>query len=142
MAKKRVGKSIDLSRVSEIKIFIKVLVQRIIISVISVYVQQCGLEDSQKDDFYDDLFNVEKEIVVILGDLSGHTGYNPEDHEDQHGGYDYGVRNKKNERIREFCAAMNMTVGNTLFKKRANQSLMRLFHQKPKELSERYKSLT
>lgn len=31
---------------------------------------------------------------------------------------DYGVRNKLEERVLEFCANMNITVGNTLFKKR------------------------
>ena len=33
--------------------FAKVLVQGIAISVISVYVPHCNLDNSQKDDFYD-----------------------------------------------------------------------------------------
>lgn len=53
---------------------IKVLVQEIIISLISFYVPQCGLDGSQKDDFHDSLVNdvkelEEREIVVIAGDL-------------------------------------------------------------------------
>ena len=48
-------------------IVIKVLVQGIIIWAISVYVPQCGLDDSQKEDLFDSLINVirkleEKEI--------------------------------------------------------------------------------
>ena len=35
-------------------------------------------------------------------------------------GYVYGVQNRKGGKILEFCAAMNMTVGTTLFKKREN----------------------
>ena len=43
-----------------------------------------------------------------------------EGYEEQHWGCGYGVRSKQGERILEFCAAMNMAVGNTLFKKRAS----------------------
>ena len=58
-------------------------------------------------------------IVVITGD-NGHNGSNPENYEDQHDGYGYGVRNKERERIIEFCAAINISVENTLSKKRAS----------------------
>ena len=37
-----------------------------------------------------------------------------ERNEDQHRGYGYGVRNYEEERFLEFCAAMNMKIGNTL----------------------------
>ena len=39
-------------------IAIKVFVQGINISVISIYTSQCGLDDSQKDNFYDSPINV------------------------------------------------------------------------------------
>ena len=41
-------------------IVIKIFVQGIIISVISVYVPQFGLDNIQKDDFYDSLINIVK----------------------------------------------------------------------------------
>ena len=43
------------------------------------------------------------------------TGNNPENYDEKTCcvGYGYGVRKKKGESIHEFCAAMNMTVGNT-----------------------------
>ena len=34
------------------------------------------------------------------------------DFDDQHGGYCYGVKKKEGERILEFQATMNMTIGN------------------------------
>ena len=43
---------------------------------------------------------------------------NPESCEGQHEDYGYGVTKKEGESIHEFCAAMNMTVENKLFKKR------------------------
>ena len=62
---------------------VKMLVQRIIISIISVYVQQRGLDESQKDGFYDSLIKDvgnlgEEEIVIITGDFNGHVDSNPE----------------------------------------------------------------
>ena len=45
------------------------------------YTPQCGLDDSQKDNFYESFINVvrklgEKGIVVIGGYLNGHLGSN------------------------------------------------------------------
>ena len=71
-------KVIGINRVSDRMIVIKILVMDIIISVISVYVPQCSLDDSEKDDFYDDsLINIvrqlgEKEIVVMTEDIESH----------------------------------------------------------------------
>ena len=119
-------KVIDTSRVSDRMIVVMLLVQRTIVSVILVYVPKSGLCDSQKDEFYDSLINVvrksgEKEIVVTAEDFnSHHNGSNSENHEVQHEGYDYGIRNKEGERILEFCASMKMTVRNALFKKRTS----------------------
>lgn len=44
----------------------------------------------------------------------------PQKTDNQHGNDGHGVRNKDGETIREIGAAMNMTVENTLFKKRAS----------------------
>ena len=62
MARKWVDKVTDISRVSDWVIVIKVLVQRIIISKISAYATECGLDDNQKDNFYDNLINVVRKL--------------------------------------------------------------------------------
>ena len=72
-------------------IVIKVLVQTIIISIISAYTPQSGLNDSQKNHFYNSLINVvrnlwKKETEVIADGLSGDLGSNA-DFENQHGRY-------------------------------------------------------
>ena len=51
----------SISSVSHRIIIVKVLAQGIVISVISVYAPQCGVDDRQKDDFYNSF------IVVIAG---------------------------------------------------------------------------
>ena len=58
-------------------VVIKVLVQGGIISELSVYVPQCGLYESLKDDFFDSFMNFlrklgEKGIVIIVRDFNGH----------------------------------------------------------------------
>lgn len=55
MAKKWVDKIIDISRVRDRMIVIKVLVQRIVASLISA-------DHCQKDDFYDSLINVVRKL--------------------------------------------------------------------------------
>lgn len=74
------------------------MVQEIIISVISVFAPQCGLDGSQKDDFYYSLISVvkmlvEKKIVVTAENANGNFESNLECYVDQHEGYSYGVKN-------------------------------------------------
>ena len=81
-------------------VVIKVLVQGINVSVISVNALQRGLDDSQRDNFYENLNSIvrkleKKEIVVIAGDCNGHVGSNGEDCKDQHGGYGCGVTDRE-----------------------------------------------
>ena len=89
--------------------------------MISVYTIQCGLDDIQKDNFYDSLIIVlwksaEKEMVII-GDFKGHIERTAEVSEGKHGCYGYTVKKKEREKILGFYAAMDMTVGNRLFKR-------------------------
>ena len=78
----------------------KVLVQGIFISVISVHAPQYVLDGSQKKVFYDSLIIVfrkleENEIVFITGGFNGHVRNNPENYEDHYGGHGCRVRNKE-----------------------------------------------
>ena len=83
-------------------VVIKVLVQGINVSVISVNALQRGLDDSQRDNFYENLNSIvrkleKKEIVVIAGDCNGYFGSNGEDCKDQHRGYGCGVTDRESE---------------------------------------------
>ena len=89
---KWVNKVIDIGRVSDRMVIIKVLILWTIISVTSFYAPQCGLDDNQKDDFYDSFINIfrmlgEKDILVTARDSNGHVGHNAEDFEDLHGSF-------------------------------------------------------
>ena len=92
LTKDWVDKVIDISWVSDRMIVIKLLVQGIIISIVSVYAPKYGLDDSQKDNFYDGPINFvrklgKKEVVVIAGDLNDHVASKAKDFEDQREGY-------------------------------------------------------
>ena len=67
------NKVVDISRESD-----KVLVQGIIIPVVGICAPQCGLNDSKKDNFYDNLITIVRklgeDILVIAGDFNGHVG--------------------------------------------------------------------
>ena len=93
MAKKLEDKVFDNSRVDDRMIMIR-----------------CGLDDCQKDDSFDSLISVVRNLkenkIAVRGDFRGHVGNNPERYEDQHGGYVCGVRKKERKRV----AALNMTV--------------------------------
>lgn len=73
----------------------------------SVYAPQCLFANKSG----------EKEVAAMVGDLNGHFGVSAENDKDKHGGYTSGERNKKKKTVLEFCASMEIKVGNTLFLK-------------------------
>ena len=126
LKEKWADKVIDVNRVNPRIIVLKVIVDATVVTVVCVYAPQCGLSDSVKDKFYDELLStVSKfgatEQVFIAGDLNGHVGASASGYVGPHGGYGYGVRNPEGERILEFCEATDMLVGNTLFTKRPDR---------------------
>ena len=81
-----------------------------VLTVLSVYAPQTGLEESTKDAFYDSLQTViselpDKEIVIPCGDWNGHVGREAARYEGVHGGSGYGERNADGDRVLEFAVA-------------------------------------
>ena len=102
---------------------IKLLVGEVVLTVLSVYAPQTGLEESTKDAFYDSLQTViselpDKEIVIPCGDWNGHVGREAAGYEGVHGGSGYGERNADGDRVLEFAVANDFVIGNTFFVKR------------------------
>ena len=91
LAEKWVDKVYDIKRVSDRIMLIKLLVGEAVLTVLSVYAPQTGLEESTKDAFYDSLQTViselpDKEIVIPCGDWNGHVGREAAGYEGVHGG--------------------------------------------------------
>ncbi|MBJ3377361.1 hypothetical protein JGC18_24975 [Salmonella enterica subsp. enterica serovar Typhimurium] len=59
----------------------------------------------------------EREIEVIVGDLIGHVGIQSNGYEGIHGGFGFSLRNSEGEKILEFCDALGLVVGNTVFRR-------------------------
>ena len=123
LAEKWWNKVAGVDRVNDRILALKLLVGQTVTTVISVYAPQQGLDEDEKDSFYDELRATvaktdEKELVIIAGDLNGHVGRGSEGYEGVHGGRGYGTRNKEGDRILEFGSAMDMVVTNTMFSKR------------------------
>ena len=62
---------------------------------LSVYAPQCGLSDSVKDLFYDQIRAVTamipaSEFLIPCGDWNGHGGSTGSGYKEVHGGYGYG----------------------------------------------------
>ena len=110
LAEKWVDKVYDIKRVSDRIMLIKLLVGEVVLTVLSVYAPQTGLEESTKDAFYDSLQTViselpDKEIVIPCGDWNGHVGREAAGYEGVHGGSGYGERNADGDRVLEFAVA-------------------------------------
>ena len=117
-------KVISVQRINSRIISLKILIGTCTMTVISAYAPQQGLSSDEKDSFYEALTQLtanidSKEIILLGADLNGHVGKSATTSYDKgHGGFGYGERNPEGERILEFCSALDMVIGNTLFKKR------------------------
>ena len=84
----------DVKLVSD-RMFIKHTVRKSIVTVLSVYALQAGLDNSVENLFYKNVqWTLTKisasEILFVCGDFSGHNGKNVDGYEGVHGGRGFG----------------------------------------------------
>ena len=113
----------DVKSVSDRIMLIKLVVGKRIVTVLSVYVTQAGLDDSVKDLFYENLqWKLTKisasKILFVCGDFNGHIGKNTDGYEGVHGVRGFGRLNLECQRILEYAVVHNLVVSNSLFTKR------------------------
>ena len=138
LAEKWVDKVYDIKRVSDRIMLIKLLLGEAVLTVLSVYAPQTGLEESTKDAFYGSLQTVisklpDKEIFIPCGDLNGHIGREAAGYEGVHGGSGYGDCNADDDRVLEFAVANDLSLGIlSLSKEIVTLSLTNLAMQKPR----------
>ena len=125
LSEKWIEKVFDIDRVSDRIMMFKLAIDNMIITVLSCYAPQVGLQNKVKSTFYDQLLgNVGKlgadETSVIWGDLNGHIGKLANDYEGVHGGYGFGLINKEDEHILKSAVAHNLVVGNSYFTRKDN----------------------
>ncbi|XP_056022150.1 craniofacial development protein 2-like [Ostrea edulis] len=106
-------------------VLVKLVVGQRVLSILSVYAPQSGLNDVQKDQLYDQLRAVTVKIpasdfLIPCGDWSDHVGSIGTEFREVHGGLGYGRPDPdtEGERILEYALAFDLVVGNICFKKR------------------------
>jgi len=122
VARKWIDNIVEVKRVNEQIIAIKLIIGARLLNIVSAYAPHSGRSNEEKDDFWDKLIALTSsisggEVILLGGDLNGHVGSRSDDYVGVHGGFSYGTRNVEGERILEFGDAMEMVVCNTLFKK-------------------------
>ena len=123
VADRWIGKVLDVKRVSERLMMVKVIVGRSVLNLLSVYALRKGLSNEEKEEFLAMLVEVVSGIdsgerLLICGDLNGHVGSEIDGYEGVHGGFGFGKRNEEGEMTLETADALNLTVLNTWFKKK------------------------
>ncbi|GJU36052.1 ubiquinol oxidase, mitochondrial-like protein [Tanacetum coccineum] len=117
-------KVVQVSRISDRIMMVRLVIEEETISVISAYAPQVGLGEAEKKSFWDSLDDLVRECsmtqqqLIIAGDLNGHIGAEADGFSSVHGGFGYGVRNEEGRTILEFAAAHDLVVVNSFFKKR------------------------
>ncbi|KAI5624580.1 hypothetical protein C0J50_15862 [Silurus asotus] len=122
--KKEYSKSVvEVKRVSDRVMIVKVEVEGMMINVISAYASQVGCEMEEKKRFWSELDEVvdgvrRKERLVIGADFIGHVGEGNSSDEEVMGRYGFKESNVEGQMVVDFAKRMEMAVVNTYFKKK------------------------
>jgi len=122
VADRWVDSIIEVKRVSERILVLRVVVGKSVLNLVSAYAPQSGRPIEEKEDFYACLGETigsanSKERYVVCGDMNGHVGEKSDGFCGVHGGHGFGHRNLEGEMLLEFADARNLAVMNTWFKK-------------------------
>jgi hypothetical protein len=115
---------VDIKRQGDMIILMKLFVGDLGFNVISAYAPQIGLNESVKMQFWEELDALVSSVSIseklFIGDLNGHVGSIRVGFDGVHRGFGYGSRNQEGEGILNFALAYDLSVVNTLFRKRVS----------------------
>lgn len=111
---------IEVTKVSDRLMSLKLVIDEEIWNIISGYAPQDGCSEEEKTIFWNDVGTLlnripKDELVVVSAYLNGHVGHSNFGYEECHGGYGYGTRNSAGEEILNMCKAKGLIVLNTMF---------------------------
>ena len=121
-AEQYIDKVVEVRRVSDRVIILKVLLGKTVLNVISAYAPQAGRPNEEKEEFWVLLARAVSELsecekLVVSGDFNAHVGEDADGFEMVHGGNGFGERNMEGEMMLECAEANELAVLNTWFKK-------------------------
>lgn len=122
VSQKHLDNIIEVKRISDRIMFIKVLVEGETVNILSAYAPQSGCRDSEKEAFwtaYDDILQQipNGETCVVGADLNGHIGTKSHAFGRVHGGYGYGTLNDPGKTILASAISHELAIVNSFFKK-------------------------
>ncbi|XP_047250045.1 craniofacial development protein 2-like [Capsicum annuum] len=117
------GQVVEVRRVSDRLMTIKIVVGGFTLHVCSVYALQTGLDEEVKASFWEALDEVVRSVpslenIFIAGDFNRHIGVLLGGYDDVHGGFGFGDRNGKGAALLDFTRAFGLVVVNSSFSKK------------------------
>ncbi|KAK3572040.1 hypothetical protein QTP86_022268, partial [Hemibagrus guttatus] len=114
---------LEVKRVSDRLMSLKLEIEGVMLNVVSGYVPQVGCELEEKESFWSELDEVMESIptgerVVIEADFNGHVGEGNAGDEEVMGKFGVKERNLEGQMVVDFAKRMDMAVVNTYFQKR------------------------
>ncbi|XP_070022762.1 uncharacterized protein [Nicotiana sylvestris] len=114
---------VEVRRVKDRLIAIKLVVGGSTLNVVSAYAPQAGLGEEVKRCFWEGLDEVvwgipSTEKLFIGGDFNGHIGSSPEGYEEVHGVFSFGDRNGGGTSLLDFTRGFELVIANSSFPKR------------------------
>ena len=123
MREELVESVLEVKRVSDRLMAMKLEVKGSILNIVSTYATQVNNSIEKKNDFWEDLDglieSISKEEKILLGrDLNGHVDKGNIGEEKIMGRYGAGTRNREGSMVVDFGKRMDLVIVNTYFKKK------------------------
>ena len=115
--------ALEVKRVSDRLMAMKLEVKGSILNIVSAYVSQVNNSVEKKNDFWEDLDGLmesvsKQERIVLIADLNGHVDKEYIEDEEIMGRYDAGTRNKEGSMVVEFAKRIDLAIVSIYFKKK------------------------
>ena len=123
MREELVESVLEVKKVSDRLMAMKLEVNGSILNIVSAYAPQANNSMEEKNDCWEGLDglieSISKEERIVLGaDLNGHVGKGNIGDEERMGRYGAGTRNKEGSMVVDFGKRMDLAIVNTYFKKK------------------------
>ncbi|XP_070014556.1 uncharacterized protein [Nicotiana sylvestris] len=114
---------VEVRRVNDRLMTIKLVVGECTLNVVSAYAPQIGLDEEIKRHFWEGLDDIVRSIppserLFIGGDFNGHIGSSAAGYTEVHGGFGVGERNGGGTSLLDFAKAFHLVIANSSFPKR------------------------
>ncbi|XP_057518018.1 uncharacterized protein LOC130798940 [Amaranthus tricolor] len=110
---------VEVRRCNDRIMLVRIVLGEEIISIVSAYGPQVGLDEQVQCELWDNLGDLmrtilEDEKVFLGGDFNGHIG----NYNSIHGGFGLVTRNESGENLLDFALAKELVIPNSIFKKK------------------------